>query len=372
MPYPALPAIALALLAAACTDGDVRSPVAKDEVVVLFPTFGRRLAGGAWEIPVHGWVYEPEAESRFRGALIEVLCPLLGIEEEAADSPIFQSRARAFLADNERGKKIPIRLGGKTHTLPESEADGHFRGTLELPAAEVERLLATGAARAADPGTARAWPARLRVEALARPGDDRSFTAEVELIGESGLSVISDIDDTIKVSEVTDRKALLENTFLTEFRAVPGMSALYRKWEARGASFHYVSSSPWQLYEPLAAFAAREGFPAGSFHLKSFRLKDRTFFSLFADPEKTKPAVIEPILETFPDRRFIFVGDSGEKDPEVYGEMARKYPAQVERILIRLVCEEEHAGSERFQAAFRGLPPAVWRLFRDAGEVPAD
>ena len=42
--------------------------------------------------------------------------------------------------------------------------------------------------------------------------------------------------------------------------------------------------------------------------MKLFRFKDSTFFDLFAKPEATKFAAIEPLLETFPQRRFLLVG----------------------------------------------------------------
>ena len=37
------------------------------------------------------------------------------------------------------------------------------------------------------------------------------------LIGPTGLTVISDIDDTIKVTQVTNRKTMLRRTFLERF-----------------------------------------------------------------------------------------------------------------------------------------------------------
>ena len=39
---------------------------------------------------------------------------------------------------------------------------------------------------------------------------------------EHGCSIISDIDDTIKISDVTDRKKLIINTFDKDFQVVPG------------------------------------------------------------------------------------------------------------------------------------------------------
>ena len=336
---------------------DDGSPIAEDEDVVFFPTFAPATTDGC-AIPVHGWIYEPEESSIVRGVALRIIGKLPGIEADDLQRPVFRKRLRRFLVDNERGKQLSVRLGGKEHLLQPSEKNGHFRGSFRISAAELKTLAETSELKGG-------W---LRYEAVTRKGDARRFVGSVQVVEPEGVSVISDLDDTIKVSEVTDKKALIRRTFLEQFQPVTGMADLYRRWEADGAAFHYVSSSPWQLYAPLDAMCRDAGFPRGSFHLKSFRVKDSSFLDLFASPEATKPAVIEPILAAFPKRRFIFVGDSGEKDPEVYGAIARKHPGQVVRILIRAVKGGEN-GKERFARAFRDLPSTAWQVFREPSEV---
>jgi phosphatidate phosphatase APP1 len=96
--------------------------------------------------------------------------------------------------------------------------------------------------------------------------DNRIFTGNLSFFDDAGIIVISDIDDTIKITQVHDRKATLRNTFLEPFRPVPGMADLYNSWAQKtGAQFCYVSASPWQLYSPLADFIRSNGFPAGVF-----------------------------------------------------------------------------------------------------------
>jgi phosphatidate phosphatase APP1 len=181
--------------------------------------------------------------------------------------------------------------------------------------------------------------------------------------------VISDLDDTIKITEVRDRHAAMRNTFLREFQPVPGMAEFYQTLaRSNGAIFHYISASPWQLYEPLAAFVRTNGFPAGTFALKPFRWKDKSFFDLFANPERYKSGVIVPLLQQFPKRKFILIGDSGERDPEIYAALARKYPKQIVRIYIRDVTDES-ADKERYVKAFRDVPPGRWQIFRDPNEL---
>jgi hypothetical protein len=71
-------------------------------------------------------------------------------------------------------------------------------------------------------------------------------------------------------------------------------------WRANeGAQFHYVSASPWQLYPALAEFRRTNGFPAGTFHLKTFRWKDESFFDLVQSLLEYKLGVLEPVEPHF-------------------------------------------------------------------------
>jgi phosphatidate phosphatase APP1 len=164
--------------------------------------------------------------------------------------------------------------------------------------------------------------------------------------------VISDIDDTIKISQVTDKTALLANTFLKPFQAAPEMALAYDRLAAAGAVIHYVSSSPWQLYPALKDFMAEAGFPQGS--VQSSR--------------ETKPPVIEALLAAYPKRGFILIGDSGEVDPEIYGAVARDHPGQIRHIYIRKVTPEA-ADDERYRAAFADLPVSLWTLFDNPSAI---
>ncbi len=348
--------IRLAFLAAMLLTGMGSSPIRRDELVEFYPTVGYR-SGDGWTLPIHGVIYKPKDDSHLRAATVAFFRRLFGLKE-GEGGEVFTKRARPFVVDNQRGKAISVRLGTKDYPVARSGANGHFRGTIHLRREEVAALFRA-------PGAETGW---ITFQAATLPGDDRTFSGKVNLLAGAGLSVISDVDDTVKMSQVRDRRELLANTFLREFRGVPGMAEAYRKWAEDGAAFHYVSASPWQLYDPLARFLAAEGFPEGSFHLKLFRVKDSSFFSLYANPEAYKRRTIEPILKAFPGRRFVLVGDSGEKDPEVYGAIARGHPDQIVRIIIRDVTGEP-AIAERYRTAFRGVERDRWMLFREASEI---
>jgi hypothetical protein len=322
----------------------------RDEVVVLFPTAAHQDPDGStWVVPVHGWIYEPEEDSILRGALLDLLADHLDLDEATLASATFRDRAAAFLVDSERSKELGVQVGETTQVLPASDPGGHCFGELRVPVADSP-------------------DGELLLSVVTDPQDDRAFTGRAVLVPPEGISVISDIDDTIKISQVLDHAQLLANTFLREFRPVPGMAALYQAWAETGVQVHYVSSSPWQLYLPLRSFLEEHGFPMTSMHLKRFRVKDETFLDLLMDPRIAKPRVIEPILEQFPGRRFVLVGDSGEQDPEVYGDIARRHPEQVLHVFIRNASDET-PDSERLRAAFQDLDPDRWQLFTDPAEI---
>ncbi len=324
-----------------------------DEEVVFFPTSARLDTDAkTWVVPVRGWIFEREEDSVWRTAVVDQLLAALELESHASNNALFRQRARWFLVDNEGDKAIEVMINGQVFPMHRSGSNGHFTGLARLNTKSTVKE------------TGNPW---LSVAAVMPKNDKRIFKGVVQLVAPEGLSVVSDIDDTIKHSNVRDKKALLANTFLNEFEAVAGMPEVYREWAADGAVFHYVSASPWQLYPSLSAFINHEGFPPGSFHMRLFRIKDQTFLGFLASSEPYKTSTIESILRTYPQRRFILVGDSGEKDPEVYAELARRFPEQVTHIFIRDVSEADE--DKRFASVFKGLPKDRWTVFRHPREM---
>jgi hypothetical protein len=336
------------------------SGLKSDEQVILYPALGRQVAGG-WELQLHGLVYEPGRHTLMAAALRKAL----GIDKDdltTAARDIFRQRAEYFLVDDERGKSLTLELGPQSVALGTSEANGHFQSLAVLPSGAVSSNAAGQASQ----------PLLLPGRIVERNGGRRDIKLPLVLLRDTGVSVISDIDDTIKISQVRDKQALVQNTFCRPFQPAPGMADTYQRWAAEGAQFHYVTASPWQLYVPLAEFVRSNGFPAGTFHMKSFRAKDSTFLSLMKSPERYKPPVIEELFRQFPNRRFVLVGDSGEKDPEIYGKLARKHPRQVSQILIRDVTDEPSTNA-RYRKIFGDLPDGLWHVFQkpDALELDA-
>lgn len=341
----------------------IASNIKTDESVIFFPTqayFNPEIR--KWVVPVHGWIFELEEDSWWRSSLLEELIEELGLESDVVKEAIFKQRMHMFLVDNERGKVLTLTIANQRIKTTKSTANGHFNAELTLTDSELRSVLPehTGTVSSS-------W---LRVDLLMPERDSRHFSGSIQIVNTKGISVISDVDDTVKDSNVLSKKELLKNTFTKPFEVVHGMETLYQLWQDKGYQFHYVSSSPWQLYPALTEFFNEVGLPQGSFHLKTFRVKDKTLLDMFASPIKSKVATIESIFIRFPNRKFILVGDSGEKDPDVYALIFNKYPDRVMHIYIHNVTNEA-ADHERYLEAFKGIDRAKWSLFSDPQEIIA-
>ena len=322
------------------------------EAVMLLPTAGHRSEDGRqWVVPLHAWVYAPQNSNLRRRAIAELLKLRYGFDVTPASAPYFDTRVNLLLADNKRGRTIVVDVAGARVTLPPTAANGHTRTLVRIPVS------------AATPDGA-----RLTISAVLPAPVSRRIETSAHLIGPAGLSIISDIDDTVKITHVLDRRRMWEAIFYKPFEAVDGMPAAYHRLAAPGVAFHYVSSSPWHLAKPLLDFLDANGLPLSSIALKQVRLKDRTRLDIFRPGRETKPPEIEAILTKFPGRRFILVGDSGEDDPEVYAEALHRHPVQIVRIYIRNITSARRDDA-RFAKAFAGAEAAQWVLFEDAGEI---
>lgn len=156
--------------------------------------------------------------------------------------------------------------------------------------------------------------------------------------------VISDIDDTIMHTGVTSflKWRLLKNSLLTNaYDRIPlkGAAELYQKFHLGKSGqnknpIFYLSNSPWNLYQYLKLFLDFNKFPKGPILLRNFRGP----FDRSLRPEKPhKQKEIFNILKTYPDFKFILIGDSGEHDASIYTEIAEKYPERILAIYLRSV-----------------------------------
>lgn len=277
--------------------------------LMLLPYLGYGSAGG---LAVRGRVLQERAFS-----------PQL-----AADSGWRNLAAlyRRLESDEVAGEAVSATFDGQTW-LTRTDSGGYFQFDLTP-------------ARAPAPG----W---IEV-ALALPDAPEPVEATARvLVPDAGarFGIISDIDDTVLWTNVTNKlnmALMLARSNPHTRKPFKGVAAFYRA--LHGAADHqgggaanplfYVSSSPWHLFGHLVEFLQVQGLPLGPLLLRELGLKQLLQLNQHGNHKLGK---IEHILRTYPQLRFVLIGDSGEQDPEIYAEVVRRHPGQVRVIYIRNV-----------------------------------
>ncbi len=340
----------------------LRSRIFRKEVTV-YDSYGYRDPAdqGMWIIPMRVWVHDevdtPLVEEALEGWAIGFFEKDLARDLEPAEKTRLRACMAKFIADDKGNESVRFTFAadtsGTSFRFNESTTDnGVIAESMHVPD-ELVRACYASQARGSR------W---LEIDARTEDGHGVG-KGRIRFLEPEGLSVVSDIDDTVKITHVpAGKKAVLRNTFLKEFKAAEGMRERYLRWEVEAGDsadtcFHYVSGSPWQLYGPLSRFLFEdEGFPAGTLHMKSLRknlldsgaVRDIMAFALGGDLATLDQKVrqITNLMIHLPRRKFILVGDSGEKDPEVYRAIRKLFPEQVLGIYIRDVQGERLAGME--------------------------
>jgi len=149
---------------------------------------------------------------------------------------------------------------------------------------------------------------------------------------EARFGVLSDVDDTILETGVQRVGRMIRQTItgsaLTR-SPFPGAAELYRDLSRGVNPVFYVSSSPWNLHAFLEAFLRHRDFPMGPLLL-------RDLLGTTVGREQ-KAQRIDEILNVHPRLPLLLIGDSGEKDPEIYAETVRSHPGRILAVYIREV-----------------------------------
>ena len=165
-----------------------------------------------------------------------------------------------------------------------------------------------------------------------------SQTLHVKLTSERGIRVISDLDDTVRTTEILNGvRAMFRNVFVNDEKemVIPDIVNWYNDMHKQGISgFHYVSNSPYEAFSAISDFFKISNLPHGHFKLKYYGGKSLLGGLWEPAAERKRAGVIE-ILNEFKHCQFILVGDSGEQDLELYSSLARERPHQILAVFIR-------------------------------------
>jgi phosphatidate phosphatase APP1 len=231
---------------------------------------------------------------------------------------------RRFLSSEIPDAEVRARFGEREVTVATDE-EGYFYIRLEPQAVPPSEGAPWHAAELQLCGApVRGWtPVRASADVLV-PGPDTE------------LGIVSDIDDTVLQTHVTHRLRMIWTTLVENAQTrlpFEGTTELYRSLvagpggRARNPVF-YVSKSPWNLYDVLVEFLDRQELPRGPLLLRDMGLYSEA-------PLDHKTSAIEKILATYRDLPFVLIGDSGERDPDVYLQIAARFPGRIRVIYIR-------------------------------------
>jgi len=242
---------------------------------------------------------------------------LLNTYKRVDSDPLRRARVRATVA------------GAEQEIVADDE--GYFRAWIELaePTPRDEPWLSVD----------------LRLIAPLRPDQpDVRATALVRVPSSaSPFGVISDIDDTVIQSRVANLLQAVRTVMLGNARTrlpFPGVAAFYQALErggdgARQNPIFYVSSSPWNIYDVIAEFLELQRIPDGPICLRDWDIELSALDS--SRLTKHKEPLIREILDLYPDLPFILIGDSGQRDPEIYRTITREHRGRILAIYIRNV-----------------------------------
>ncbi|HVR44095.1 MAG TPA: phosphatase domain-containing protein [Thermoanaerobaculia bacterium] len=195
--------------------------------------------------------------------------------------------------------------------------------------------------------------------ALAERPDVRASAQVLVPPPDAAFGIVSDIDDTVIRTDATSlfrmlRAVLFENAHVR--LPFEGIAAFYRalhhgRNHGRNPIF-YVSSGPWNLYDLLDHLFELRGIPPGPVFLQDWGF-DRGKL-IVAPHDEHKREHIDTVVRTYPSLPFLLIGDSGQRDPEIYAALARRDPGRILAAYVRDVAgRRRHDEVARLAEALR-------------------
>ena len=159
----------------------------------------------------------------------------------------------------------------------------------------------------------------------------------------NSYDIISDIDDTLLISHSLNwwkKFRLLIMHQPSERKPFDGVVSHYQQlYDANSRKgsclFTFVSSSEWNLYPFIRAFARTYQVPRGIYLMGALKTHFSELFRTGGGNHQHKLLKIQEIFRYYPDHHFILLGDDTQQDPFLYMQAVRKYPSQVACVYIR-------------------------------------
>ena len=151
--------------------------------------------------------------------------------------------------------------------------------------------------------------------------------------------LISDLDDTLIDSFVSSKFRQLKTLLFTAVEkrsTVDQTLSFVKQISGAGAATFYLSNSEQNLYPMLYRLFILHEFPAGPLLLRQYvHLRNWAWRKIARRENTHKRTMLEKIIELFPDRSFILLGDNTQHDLAIYLEFAKVHTQTVRCVIIR-------------------------------------
>jgi Uncharacterized conserved protein (DUF2183) len=289
---------------------------------------------------------------------VSSIADMIGLDGSLGSDPEvrkrIEQRVRPFVQAIGPARTVEI-------TIPNPDAQGSHKRTLGPSDSNgiSSQILLTGGGDAADGKTV-----SCKNEAF------QGLSNSLRFAGPEGWSIISDIDDTVKVTMTPDPLGLLRTTFAELPKTTEGMPEFYKMLQEqfKNPAWFYLSASPYNLYTFLEPFITKN-YPSGTIILRDSSWMYFAGFlqSLTEGVQEYKTDRMRKVHSWIPNRKIICIGDSTQSDPESYAQMYKEFPGWIKAIYIRKVLDapfmEQKNKEERFKQAFKDVPENIWRVF---------
>lgn len=129
------------------------------------------------------------------------------------------------------------------------------------------------------------------------------------LVPPTGLTVVSDIDDILRITKIYEPEQGLLNSFARAFTPWENMPSIYANWSTSlpNMHFHYLTTTPEQITRNYMQFIYST-YPGGSFDTRPLNFSD------VSATLSIRKFLLEKIFQTFPERKFILIADTSNSD----------------------------------------------------------
>lgn len=150
----------------------------------------------------------------------------------------------------------------------------------------------------------------------------------------AGVGIISDLDDTIKITHVASPVAATVNGVFRK-RVFTGMPEFLREAKSYASELHIITASPGLISKSVHRTLDSNSIVYDSVAFKNpFKKEDKISYKL---------RKIKEILDRSP-HDFILLGDDVDKDPEIFKKVQELFPNRILRSYIHVVRNRQLPG----------------------------